>query len=76
MYVADALSRAYLNESSENQWHSEFGTEVQEINMTKEISVADPLLDEIKRETTLDLKLQGVKNGRPDVGLQLNRYRQ
>lgn len=61
MYVADTLSRAYLNESTECQWQSEFCMEVQEINVTEDIPISDPILDEIRKETAKDSELQCVK---------------
>ena len=58
MYLADTLSRAYLNDTGSPQ---EVDIETQQINMTEYLPVSSERLSAIQQETTTDQTLQAVK---------------
>ena len=71
MYIADTLSRAYLtapNQVSEEE--QEFTRAVENVKMTKDLSISPERLQEIKEKTRDDVTLQDLKknieNGWPD----------
>ena len=71
MYIADTLSRAYLtapNQVSEEE--QEFIRAVENVKMTKHLSISPERLQEIQEKTRDDVTLQDLKkniqNGWPD----------
>ena len=71
MYIADTLSRAYLgapNQISEEE--QEFIRAVENVKMTKHLSISPERLQEIQEKTKDDVTLQDLKrnieNGWPD----------
>lgn len=62
MYLADALSGAYLNDtdSEASEWQSEFCLHVEQINVIEGVAIESPLLEEIRQSTSQDQELRCV----------------
>ena len=61
MYLADALSRAYLEGTvTAKDWQSEHCLQVDEVNMVEDVPIDNPLLEEIRRATKEDQELQCI----------------
>ncbi|PFX11932.1 Transposon Tf2-8 polyprotein [Stylophora pistillata] len=62
MYLADALSRAYLTQSFLGTQRSETQKEVESIHAVDYLAISEQQLSEIKQETAKDPTLQTLKN--------------
>jgi len=62
MYVADTLSRAYVDTNTNNMSRSEVEIEVESIHAFDYIPMSEPQFNEIKAETAKDQTLQTLKH--------------
>ena len=61
MYLADALSGAYLKCTvTAKDWQREHCLQVEEVNMVEDVPIDNPLLEEIRRATKEDQDLQCI----------------
>lgn len=71
MYLADTLSRAYLDTTGDESSRSEVEKEVESIHAVDYLAISEPQLQEIKTETEKDSTLRSLKDvilrGWPDA---------
>ena len=63
MYLSDALSRAYLEGTvTAKHWQSEHYIKFEEVNRMEDVTIANPLLEEIRRATKEDQELRCISD--------------